>query len=53
MTSAECARLTVEAMERRERLLLTSLRGKLGWWLRVIAPRKLEAMAAKAIKDKK
>jgi len=53
MTSEECARLTVAAMEKRERLLLTSLRGKLGWWLRVLAPRKLEAMAAKAIRDKK
>jgi len=53
MTSEECARLTVEAMAKRERLLLTSIRGKLGWWLRVIAPRKLEAMAAKAIQDKK
>jgi short-subunit dehydrogenase len=53
MTSAECARLIIEAMERRQRLLLTSTRGKVGRWLKLIAPGLMDKIAAKAISDKK
>lgn len=53
MSSEECARMIVDAAAKRQRLLLTSKRGKLGWYLRVLAPAKMDEMAAKAIKDKK
>ncbi|MCC6145321.1 MAG: SDR family oxidoreductase [Candidatus Hydrogenedentes bacterium] len=53
MTSEECARLIVPAMERRERLLLTSSRGKLGRYLKVFAPNFMDKLAEKAIAEKK
>jgi len=52
MKSDECARLIVEAMTRRERLLLTSSRGRLGRWLKLLAPQVMDNLAAKAIRDK-
>jgi NAD(P)-dependent dehydrogenase (short-subunit alcohol dehydrogenase family) len=53
MTSEECAKLIVPAMERRERLLLTSTRGKLGRFLKVFAPGYMDKLAEKAIAQKK
>lgn len=53
MTSGECARMIVEAMDKRQRLLLTSTRGKIGRWLKLIAPGLMDKIAAKAISDKK
>lgn len=53
MKSDECAELIIGAMERRERLLLTSGRGKLGRWLKLLAPRLMDNIAAKAIREKK
>ena len=53
MTSAECAALIVPAMEKRERLLLTSSRGKLGRWLKLLAPQFMDNLAVKAIREKK
>jgi short-subunit dehydrogenase len=53
MTAEECAALMVDAIARRERLLVTSRRGKLARWLQVIAPSRLDAMAARAIREKK
>lgn len=53
MKSDECAQLIVGAMERRERLLLTSSRGKLGRWLKLLAPQMMDNLAAKAIREKK
>lgn len=53
MTSEACARLIVEAMDKRQRLLLTSTRGKIGRWLKMLAPGLMDKMAAKAISDKK
>lgn len=53
MTSAECAALIVPAMEKRERLLLTSSRGRLGRWLKLIAPQFMDNLAVKAIREKK
>lgn len=52
MTADECARGIVGAIERRARLLLMSRRGKLGWWLKFFAPRLLDRIAAKAIRDR-
>jgi NAD(P)-dependent dehydrogenase (short-subunit alcohol dehydrogenase family) len=53
MTADTCAQLIVGAMERRERLLLTSSRGKLGRWLKLLAPQLMDNIAAKAIREKK
>ncbi|MBW1898015.1 MAG: SDR family oxidoreductase [Deltaproteobacteria bacterium] len=53
MTAEKCASLILAAMEKRDRLLITSLRGKLGRWMKLIAPSVVDKMAAKAIKDKR
>jgi short-subunit dehydrogenase len=53
MKADDCANMIVAAMEKRERLLLTSTRGKLGRWLKILAPSVIDNMAAKAIRDKK
>jgi len=52
MKADQCAELIVGAMERRERLLVTSTRGKLGRWFKLIAPAMMDKIAAKAIRDK-
>lgn len=53
MTAEECAQRIVTAMEQRQRLLLTSTRGRVGRWLKLIAPGLMDNIAAKAIRDKK
>lgn len=50
MPAAECAALIVRAMERRQRLLITSLRGKLGRFVRLVAPRLIDRIASRAIR---
>jgi short-subunit dehydrogenase len=52
MTADECARGIVRAIEKRQRLLLMSTRGKLGWFLKFLAPRLLDRIAAKAIRQR-
>jgi short-subunit dehydrogenase len=53
MTSEECARLMRRAMENRERLLITSARGKLGRVLKLLAPAVIDRIAAKAIRERR
>ncbi len=53
MTAEQCAAMIVTALERRQRLLITSTRGKLGRWLKVLAPSLIDRIAAKAISDRK
>lgn len=53
MTAEECAQRIVKAAELRQRLLLTSTRGRVGRWLKLIAPGLMDNIAAKAIRDKK
>ncbi len=53
MTAEECAALIMPAVEKRDRLLITSLRGKLGRWLKLISPSTVDKIAAKAIKEAK
>ena len=53
MTAEQCAGLMIRAIERRERLLVTSGRGRLARWLKVLAPGAIDRMAAKAIAQKK
>lgn len=50
MTSEACARLIERAMERRQRLLITSLRGRFAQWARLVTPALVDAMAARAIR---
>jgi short-subunit dehydrogenase len=52
MTAEECARLIVRAMEKRQRLLLMSPRGKWGRWLKLLAPSVIDRMAARAIRQR-
>ena len=52
MTAEECARLIVPAIERRQRLLIASFRGRLARWLKLIAPSVVDRMAARAIRER-
>jgi short-subunit dehydrogenase len=49
MSAEQCARLIVAAMERRRRLLITSLRGRLGRWARLVAPGLVDRIALRAV----
>lgn len=51
MTADECAARIVTAMANRERLAILSLRGKLGRWIKLIAPGLIDRIAAKAIQE--
>jgi short-subunit dehydrogenase len=53
MTAQKCAAQIVKAMENRERLLLMSLRAKVGRCIRLVSPRLVDNIAKKAIRDKK
>jgi short-subunit dehydrogenase len=53
MSAAECARLMVRAMRRRQRLLITSRRGRLMRWGRLIAPSVVDGLAARAIRERR
>jgi len=52
MTAEQCATRIVRAMEKRQRLLLMSTRGKLGRWLKLMAPSVIDRIAAKAIRQR-
>jgi short-subunit dehydrogenase len=52
MTAEECARLIVGAMQRRQRLLVTSPRGRLVRWARLVAPGLVDRLAARAIRER-
>ncbi len=49
MTAEECAALTVAAMEKRQRLLITSWRGRLGRFVRLVAPGFIDGIARRAV----
>lgn len=50
MTAQECARRIVRAAGKRRRLVITSLRGRLGRWVRLVAPGLIDAVARRAIR---
>ena len=52
MTAADCATRIVRAIEKRERLVVMSARGKLGRWLKLLAPGLIDRIAAKAIRQR-
>jgi NAD(P)-dependent dehydrogenase (short-subunit alcohol dehydrogenase family) len=53
MTAERCAELIVEAMAERRRMLVTSARGRLGRWLKLIAPALIDRIARRAIEERR
>ena len=51
MSVETCAGLILHGMARREREVVMTAQGKLGRWLKLIAPGKVEALALAALKD--
>jgi hypothetical protein len=49
-TAEQCAAQIERAMRKRQRLLITSLRGRIGRFLKPFAPSLLDRMAARAIR---
>lgn len=53
MTAQQCAALIAAAMRRRQRLLITTARGRLARWARLIAPALVDSLAARAIRERR
>ena len=53
MSAATCAGLIVRAMRKRRRLLVTSRRGRLARWARLLLPGVVDRMAARAIRERR
>jgi hypothetical protein len=53
MSAAACATLMVRAMRRRRRLLITSRRGRLARWARLVVPGLVDRLAARAIRRRR
>ena len=51
MSVEECARLILQGMAARDREVVMTARGRLGRWLKLLAPGQVEAMALTALKD--
>ena len=51
MPAEECARHILRAMEKRQRLWIGSARGRLGRWVRLVAPGAIDAVARRAIRE--
>jgi short-subunit dehydrogenase len=49
MTAEACAELMVRAMRKRQRLLITSSRGRFGRWLKLLAPGLVDRIAERAV----
>jgi short-subunit dehydrogenase len=53
MSAAKCAQLILGAMRRRDRLLITSARGRFARWARLIVPAMVDRIAARAIRERR
>jgi short-subunit dehydrogenase len=51
MTAAECAARIVRAIDRREREVVMTARGKMGLWLKLLAPSLVDRIAKRAIEQ--
>jgi short-subunit dehydrogenase len=51
MSAQECARLILDGMQRRRREVVMTGQGKLGRWIKLVAPGLVENMALAALKD--
>lgn len=49
MSAETCARIVADATEKRRRLVITSARGRIGRWVRLVAPGLIDKIAARAI----
>ncbi|MCG9748685.1 SDR family oxidoreductase [Shewanella sp. Isolate8] len=49
ITAEQCAQMMLPAIVGRKRLLITSLRGRLGRWFKIVAPGLIDKIARKAI----
>ncbi len=49
MSTETCAEMIIQAMEQRKRELIMSFRGRIGQWLKLIAPRVVDRIALRAI----
>jgi short-subunit dehydrogenase len=49
MSIAECVRISMDAIEKRKREVIMTARGKIGMWLKLIAPSIIDNIARKAI----
>ena len=52
MTAEDCAARIVRAIEKRERLVLMSARGRFGRWLKLLAPSLIDRIAERAIRQR-
>ncbi len=52
MTAEACAARIVRAIDRRERQVLMSARGRFGRWLKLVAPSLIDRIAARAIRER-
>jgi short-subunit dehydrogenase len=53
MTAERCAAVIIAAMEKRQRLMLGSFRGRVGRWVRLFAPGLIDRIALKAAREGK
>jgi short-subunit dehydrogenase len=53
MSAERCAQLIAAGMRGRRRLLITSARGRLGRWARLVVPRLVDATSARAIRERR
>ncbi|NMM07316.1 SDR family oxidoreductase [Polaromonas sp.] len=51
MSVSSCARLILQGLARRDREVVMTAKGKLGRWLKLLAPARVEAMALAALKN--
>jgi short-subunit dehydrogenase len=51
MTAEECARRMVRAMEKRQRMLVMTFKGKAGRFLKLVAPSLVDGMAERAVRS--
>ena len=49
LSAESCAAMIIKAMKTRQRLVITSLRGRLGRWVRLFAPRFIDRIAKNAV----
>jgi len=50
MTAEECARKIVRAMQRRQRMLVMTLKGRLGRWVKLAAPALVDRLAERSVR---
>ena len=51
MTAEECARQIVRAMQQRRRMLVMTLKGRIGQWVKLAAPGLVDRMAERAVRE--